>query len=272
MDSSTEPPRSSAAQACPVVTIFMDTGGKRAGARGNGLPEHVVEAAAAAATPWRDSKHIARRLREFATARDLPGAAVWLQPTKTRRELPRPITVPFEPVELDETHPSIAAFSETTDPRGEAELARARRSSRIKRLMIRVGLPLGILLPQILNGIAQIVIHRKPIVSWIWGAAITLLLGIWILTWWYAAQWLLVPRGVVVRRSLVGKLGQRLSLHTADDTILIVRPHSPGWQAELWRDNRSQSRRLTDIECAVLLGAWQSTLPAPTREQLSDLS
>jgi hypothetical protein len=39
--------------------------------------------------------------------------------------------------------------------------------------------------------------------------------------------------------------------------------------AQLW-GRWPERRRLTDVECAVLLAAWQSPLPAPDLELLSE--
>ncbi|MBN2563698.1 MAG: hypothetical protein JXQ75_22500 [Phycisphaerae bacterium] len=87
-------------------------------------------------------------------------------------------------------------------------------------------------------------------------------------------QWFIIPGGLVVRKFSFRSLSTKLHRFTPADTILLIRSASPGWQAGLWEKGRARAsmknRSLTAFEYTALLGAWQSPLPPPPRDQLVD--
>ena len=106
----------------------------------------------------------------------------------------------------------------------------------------------------------------------LWALMLTVFFGIFVLMWFLTDDWYIVPGGVIVRRSLFRRVGEKLRLFTPDNTMLVIRPGPPGFFAEVWKDGLPlASRRTTLLEASALVGAWHSDLDAPPLEQLSDM-
>jgi hypothetical protein len=181
------------------------------------------------------------------------------------RDLPdvEPANVPFEPLELDETHGAIQSFCEglaATRPHASPPRAVAWR-----RVLLRAGLPLAAILPIVAIQLARVIQERSRLAVFV--ALITLLplVTAALLLWWTQQRWFIVPGGVLVRGPTFGAFGGNVRLYTPDGTLLVLQPHAAsGWQASLChQERRVGSRRLTPLECAALLIAWRSALPPP---------
>ncbi len=230
------------------------------------LPEELHEPIRAAGAAWRDPKAVARRLDELRQQHDLPGLAIWYALEKNAPTVPQPLDLPFEPLELDEGRAPLAELV------AEAQAdEQTRRSNAFRRGLVRIGLPVFVLLPQLFNGVTQILIHRSRSVVLLWVGIIGVLVLAFGLVWWLADDWFIVPGGIVVRRRLIGRVGERLRLYTPADALLIIRQNQPGYILEIWQDGRPRQRKVTELEAAAALGAWQSKLPPPDLSQLSDL-
>jgi hypothetical protein len=254
---------------CLVVEMPAATVGPRAGApRCPGLPDALLGAIGQAGAAWRDDQYKAKRLREVVGSHGLPGLALFWNRRASPLILPQPLGVPFEPMELDESHPGLAALCEYS-AYVQLESGRRPHPSVARRWIVRLIIPLvttfilfshsiNVCLAGGIRGAAAFAILAV-------GASV----GFALLSWWMSDRWLVVPGGVVIRRSLWGRVGASLKRCTPADTILIIRPGNPGWLAQLW-GKWPERRRLTDVECAVLLAAWQSRIPPPNLELLSE--
>lgn len=255
---------------CPVVRILFDNLRRTVGAVCPALPDDLLAEVREAAASWRNADAVARRLDRIVHRENLPGLIIWYQHKRQDSFVPPPIAERFEPLELQEENPAIASLMESA-PLDEAHQSKRRRAAIVRRYAVRLGLPLAVVLPQLINASVQTAISGNTWMGWIWGTIIVSGLLIAYLVWWLSGQWLIVPAGVVVRRTLVGKVGESLYLYTRQDSLLVIRAEPPGWRAEVWRGKKVHRRRLTELECDALLAAWQSPVPPPPLEQLSDL-
>lgn len=258
------------AQPVHVVTMgFSGFGGRPDWCRSATLAGLICEQILALVPTWRSARFNAAQLEALRREYQLRGLVIWLlRNPKVDAVVPPPLEVPIEPLELDEGR---SALHELPGIQGDGVGAKPLRSSRARRLLVRLGLPLVIILPQLFNGITQMVFNRNVYVYWTWGLMIGALIVATILIWWLSDQWLIVPGGVLIRKSFVGKVGQSLRLFTPADSLLLIRPHVQGVvQLELWRGGKCFRRRATPLELAALLAAWQSPLPPPSMDRLSD--
>ena len=85
---------------------------------------------------------------------------------------------------------------------------------------------------------------------------------------WRSGRWYVVPGGVVVRRFVLGPFGKAAHLYRPADSVLFIERAWGAWEATICRSYRCFSRSLTDVECAVLLAAWQSPLKLPALDEL----
>jgi hypothetical protein len=91
-------------------------------------------------------------------------------------------------------------------------------------------------------------------------------------SWFESGTWFIVPSGIVVRRPTFGVAYPLSDYFTRRDSILQIEPMRPGWRVTLYRPDCPAQRIVTDLECNVLLAAWQSPLEPPPRELLAELS
>jgi len=197
--------------------------------------------------------------------------------------VPPPLAVPFEPIELDETHPSVPALAEALTAASSADATGGRSGAALvpartyRRWFVRFGAPAIMLFNVGLQAVIQTITQTATQGFRFWfvamwgGIVLATVLPLVIYGWYSSAQWFIVPGGVAVRRSFVGKLGKRLELYTPADTILQIGPDNLAWVAVLARGKQRVTRRLTQIEATVLLGAWQSPLRTPGAGELVDL-
>ena len=267
----------------PVPVVRMQIRGKMPMATVESIacpgmaPETLARVREAAAL-WRDDRYRAKRLATAIRDLNLPGLTFVFSLKKRELAVPPPLAVPFEPIELDETHPSIPALAESaagaTDGRADAALVPART---FRRWFVRFGAPAIILfnvgLQAVIQTITQTAVHgfRFWFVAMWGGILLATVLPLVIYGWYSSAQWFIVPGGVVLRRSFAGKVGKRLELFTPADTILQIGPDNLAWVAVLARGKQRVTRRLTQIEATALLGAWQSRLRTPEAGELVDL-
>ncbi len=266
------PPNPPSSSGCHVVRLRPEKGVSRAVAASCDLPDDIRAAVVEAAAPWRDPPYVTKRLRAIVERHGLPGIAVLWETVKGGGPpTPPPITMPFEPIELNEAHPTLCdlcgASPDTAAPRPAPPKASAWR-----RFLVRLGMPVGILFFLGFELIsAATASPRNPWMLLRLPLFVGTLLVVAGTVWWLSGQWLIIPGGLVVRRSVYGKVGVMLSRYTPADSMLYVRPMPPGWEVQIWRGRRHVKRMLTGLELSALLGAWQSPLPAPETDRLSDL-
>ncbi len=254
-----------------VVTVTMRKG-DRYDVSCETLPPEAFEAVKSVLdAPWRDARYVVGYLNAVASAHDLRGLVV--RYVSLRRPAPpvKPIPVRFEPLPLDETHPSLRSLAETF-ALGDGAGTAARRPNRWRRLMVKMGIPLLVVLPQLINGIIQIAIQRSRIIVYMWVSIFVIFALSAVLVRWALSDWYLVPGGLVLRRHLVRRLGETMQLYTPADSLLILRMRNGGWAAEVWRGRRPKNQLLTDLEAAALIGAWTSPQEPPDAARISDLS
>ena len=231
---------------------------------------HVIDEALRG---WRDDKYKVRHLAPVIERHRLPGVALVVNYKKDWFEVPPPIEVPFEPLELDEANPALrtlfAAYGEVTKTAVQMPRRRPWR-----RHVVRWGIPLalvGALLPQAVH-LTLLPMGNRAVAYWLWAALAAVVVGALTARWLASSQWLLVPRGLVIRRAVIGRVGVSLQLYTPADTYLSISPQQRKWIAELWRDRCKARKQITAYEAAALLAAWQSPLPPPEEEKLGDLA
>ena len=198
------------------------------------------------------------------------GFAVVVRPENTALAIPRPLDTQIEPIALDEGHRDLKALCEHPAI-ADAIPVEKRAGRRHRRWMARLGFS-GLLLFLLIQGISQIAVHRSWLVGVGWGSILVVAAGYALVSWWRADDWYLVPGGVAIRRGLFKKEGRLLQLCTRSNAWLMLRWVSPNWRATLYVADARWHRTLTELECVALLAAWQSPLPPPEVERLSDLA
>jgi hypothetical protein len=195
-------------------------------------------------------------------------AIVYVNPSAPEFKVPAPIQVPFEPTELDETHPAMEPLCELSWPTDEVGRGRP-RAARARRLVIRVVVPVvGVILGAIymfLDFGKTGTLFANLMVLFFMVLVMLAILGALL---WQAGRWFVVPGGVVVRRVIVGPFAWAPRLYTPRNSILFIEYAWPGWEATIAQGYRRINRSLTDVECAVLLAAWQSPREPPDLDEL----
>lgn len=219
---------------------------------------------------WRDTRYVASYLHDIRRTYGLGGLLVrYCGVNRTAPEV-RPIPVRFEPLPLDETHPSLQSLAETF-ALGRHTEASQHRPGFWRRRLIRLGIPLLVIMPQLIQAIIQIALQRSRGVILVWLSILVLYVLVFAGVRWAMGDWYLVPRGVVLRRRLAGRVGESVRLYTPADTLLILRMRQVGWAAELWGTSRPRMLLITDLEAAALAGAWTSPQAPPDAWHMSDL-
>lgn len=267
---------------CYILKLNLTGFGKIESAECPGIHDAAARQLTEAAAVWRDERFRIRRLAAACSELNLPNLAVVQSighKKKLRFDVPPPLTVPFEPIELDETHPALAGMVETLILNdGEVENTDVKKARWLGRAFIRIGAPAILLLNISIQAIVQSLTHyaRHGLQFWY----IAMWMSIWCITigacyyavWRTSAQWILIPGGIVVRRTFWKNVGVRLERYTPADTLLILTPDNIGWVASLYRAARpADRRRLTRLEATALLAAWQSPIPPRPIENMSDL-
>lgn len=258
---------------CHIVTApaFLSRRSHHPPASATLAPE-LLAAAADAVAGWRDTRYAAARLTALRDEKQLPGIAV-LYYDRTEPTIPPPIRVPFEPVPLDESEPVICGIVDSTIRRGGARSPATRSAA--ARWLVRGGVPVIVLINILAQMVVQGVVQQGVMRYWLIGiylASIFLVaLGCWV-AYQLSDRWFLIPGGVLRRKSLLRILRGPLHRHVPRDTVLILRLFPMGGcSAELWQNRLVSRRFFTEMEWHALLGAWQSPLPAPPLERMSDL-
>jgi len=282
---SAEPPAvasNPARPTCHILHLHLSKWLKIDSAECPGLDDVSARRLTEAAAIWRDEKFRIKRIAEACRELDLPTLAI-VQTIGDRKKLnfdiPPPLTVPFEPVELDETHPALSGMVETLVSKdGDAEGAEIKKARWLGRAFIRIGAPAIILLNVTIQAVVQSIVQIGKQGFQLWFVAMWMaILGVTAAACFYgvwrtSAQWILIPGGVVVRRTFWKNVGTRLECYIPADSMLMLTPDNMGWNATFFRGVRAvQHRRLTRLEATALLAAWQSPIPPRPIENMSDL-
>lgn len=235
------------------------------------LDSELLVAAAQAAASWRDMKYVASRLAALRDDRQLPGIAVCYYVLE-RPTMPPAITVPFEPVTLDESEPMIRGLVDSAIQPGSPK---PKAPNSFSRAFIRVGVPLIVFANIGVQAAVNFFVQRGSI-RWsmlgLFVATAAVLVFTMFISYHASDRWFLVPGGVVRRKSLLRSWHGPILRHTPRDTVLIIRPMPMGGGvAQLWRKGVRSERVLTPIELRALIGAWKSPFPAPKLDQMTDL-
>lgn len=271
-----------AAPTCYVLRLHLSAYLKIESAECPGLDDAAARRLTEAAATWRDERFRIKRIAEACRQLNLPTLAIVQTIGKKKKlnfEIPPPLTVPFEPIELDETQPALSGMVESfVSSDGDSEVAEVKKARWLGRMFVRVGAPSIMLLPVTINAFVQIITQTAIQGFRLWFIAMWLgVLGVTFAACFYAvwrtsAQWMLIPGGLVIRRTFLKNVGTRLERFTPADTMLMLTPFNIGWTATLFRGMKSVQRRLlTRMEATALLAAWQSPIPPRSAEEMSDL-
>ncbi|HKQ46672.1 MAG TPA: hypothetical protein VJZ71_01235 [Phycisphaerae bacterium] len=175
---------------------------------------------------------------------------------------------------MDETSPTILQLAEYALNAPIEQDRRSRRSSLVRRFFIRIGLPAfwliywGSRAIQFIleNGLRS---RRGQLGLLAFGITIVVPMAVY---WLRQNEWILIPGGLVIRKTSLRQFKTSTRRFTAADAVLILAWRQPGWEAQILQEEKIvEKRRLTPLECIALLGAWQSPLPAPDVKKLVDL-
>ena len=239
------------------------------------LSPELVEKVCDAAKSWRDDKYRLHRLWNLLTNKELPGLAVVYDPSEKKSiPLVQPLDVPFEPLILDETSPTVVQLAEHALDGPIDEDRRSRRSSLVRRFFIRIGLPTFWLIYWGTRAIQFILEHGLH--SWrgqigLVAFVLTIVVPIGVL-WLRQRQWIVIPGGLIVRKTSLRRLKTSMRRFTAAEAVLILAWRQPGWEAQILSEGEIvEKRKLTPLECVALLAAWQNPLPPPEMSKMVDL-
>lgn len=193
-----------------------------------------------------------------------------------------PLTLPFEPIPLDQADTGFANLMEqpidrqegnSDDPKPSGEIA-----SRVNRNVLLAGGRLSLALFGFVWLIQGIVALMKWRVTWpfvFWSVFFGVMFfgvggrGAW--TW--RRQWLLVPGGVFTRRAkFLERNWQGHLFKNSDSTMLLRNTQRSIWTACVADGVNQSSAGMTQQEAQMLLRAWLCPLPTPLLEKLSDLT
>ena len=222
-----------------------------------------------------DVKPRLKRLWGFVERRELPGLAVFNISLTSEPLIPcRPIRVQFEPVPLDETHPTLAnlaelsAGSNAVAPLGRKTWALGRRFG------VRAGIVIawvGFCFMGVVRDLLTSGFRALDLFAWVILAIVPVAFGQFLL-WWITDNWVLIPGGVVVRNLLGGRGNKALRRYTPSTAMLFLSERGPGWLAKICNQEKTLHQcRLTRVEAIALLAAWQSPLRPPDEAKLVDL-
>lgn len=261
------------------------------------LPESVLGELRQATAHWRDRKYQLRRVQAMRDAGRCPPVAIINHlDGSPPPPLLEPFELPFEPLLLQEEEPRLQdvlagnpAWSAVSGacPAAAAQLQqlqpgsagagasrgkrRPLRSGFARRWMLRSGL-IFFAIPLVVNALVHGTIHfNRPGGRLLAAGLLLTTLAIGALVACVSDTWYVTPGGVIMRRSLLRFNLARAALFTPADSLLSVMPMPGGWGAWIQGPRTSAYRQITDIELLVLLAAWQSRLPPPTREQAREL-
>lgn len=270
-----QPPPSPSNSACYVVELTPDgPTSDRLTAFHAELPEDMCRVVASTAASWRDQKYIVRHLADVIRHYQIAGMAIVYQPLteSAKLKVPQPLNVFFEPVELDQFDDHLQQLMESNVPMDPAERSRM-KSSRMRWFFVRMGVTATIALQLLLQFSFQFLNNMK---SWkslaIVGACLVIMIMAFGARFLYEDRWMLVPGGVLIRKSFFKSFAMPTTLYTPADSTLIINTHQQSRnsgqhktprRATIWRNAMESSRTLTYFESAALLAAWQSNVPAP---------
>lgn len=218
---------------------------------------------------WRDRwTHASFRSRLDAMRRDELRDGVALVGPHTVAHVPPPFDDAFEPIELGVSDPQLRTLS------GEAETRHERQSAWVLRILAVVGVIAGAwLLIYWLRG------GSTRVAGLIVGVALftALLIPLARALSRIGGHWYLLPGAAAIVRPRRKRPADRLLLCTRLDSFASIRLVSTGKSTfillELVRnDGRRFRRPVSDREALSFLAAWQSPLPPPSPERLTELA
>jgi hypothetical protein len=228
-----------------------------------GLPVHVRDEVASVLESRAHEGEVARELNSLVRRFHLPGIAVVAAGTAENLiAVPEPLSVPIEPVELDERHPTVEAVSTGTPNTGARQSASLQGAPEGRAL--RVLLAIGFFVMAAASVFVNLDLPFTLAGGLFAGAAgavmaITLL----VVFRWQSGTWLLGPGGVIVRRLALSGFHSTITLFRPQDSVLMIEQGWPDWHVRIYRGYRPVSRWVSRLECTALLAAWQSPLEPP---------
>ncbi len=234
-----------------------------------------------------------RRLRQLSEQEGIGGLAIWCcfnEPPP----VPPALTVPFVPIELDDRQPSLAELCSD----GDGVVPNRPSRWHWQRIVV---IALWGAFAWAISGmgvsLTMEALNRAAPSFLFMGVIAAVMLGMIAVWSWRSETWLLVPGAVAATGfNLAGAVGdfagraariarerscrgvwpsrslKRLAVCTPLNTTLVVFPdHSRMSRVALWTESGVKLRKVTALELRALLAAWQSPLPPPREEELTDL-
>lgn len=250
-----------------AVTIKVPSRGRRVRAECPTLGEDVVADIEPAVATDAPRRRLTRALRAVCQKHGVYGLVVRYKGVGPELRIPPPIDFAFEPVELDETQPSLLVLLKHAHRDKEAYEPGTGRST-VRYLVLKFARPLVTAMDDMRSGIFDVVGASGMVGIALVVLSVPVLVVRRAVCAWRDGRWFLVPSGVVVRRPVVGSFERRLRRCAAEDSILIMMHAPGGWHAVIFHAGSEYARWMSDTEAAALLSAWQSPLDAPDDDQL----
>ena len=227
-----------------------------------------------------------KRVAEALARQGRTGAVVRV--AKPKRTAPiEPLTVPFEPLPLDESVPLFVGLEQeagTVEDETRAAQARdvsvdggySRRGLR-RRILLSGGWVIVAMFAfnAAIGGLESYRVGHVTFNAVLWTFYfIVAVVGVGGRGAWRSRQqWLLVPGGLASRRARFRRRDWELHLFQRESSVLILRNQwRHFWWAYVADRQTVQMAGMTPREAVMLLRAWLSPLPTPPLERLSDLA
>jgi len=227
-----------------------------------------------------------KRVAQSLARQGRTGAAVRI--AKPKRTAPiQPLSVPFEPLPLDESVPLFVGLEQeggTVQDGTRAEQARdvsvdgsySRRGLR-RRILLSGGWVIVAMFAfnAAIGGVESYRVGHVTFNAVLWTLYfIVAVVGVGGRGAWRSRQqWLLVPGGLASRRARFRRRDWELHLFQRESSVLILRNQwRHFWWAYVADRQTVQMAGMTPREAVMLLRAWLSPLPTPPLERLSDLA
>ncbi len=247
-----------------VVEIIKDQSGMTR-AECPSLDAAMLKMIADQAAQWRDPNFIQEKLKRLRREKDVPGLALLYESNyDDPLPIPKPITVVFEPIPLDENFQGLRDLMESTQTTTDIKRDRP-PISRFRKLMYRWIVPYAMFFNSGSQALSDIFAGRFR--SWAvllhFAIILSIILFVFLRRIFDLSGWYLVPGGVVVRKARMNSIKTEIRRFTPQDSILTLTFQPPKWSATLYSEGKTLVQQCSRFECIALMAAWQNPSKAP---------
>lgn len=213
---------------------------------------------------------------EFFAKAGMQGVAVRLC-SRNKVDAIAPLTVPFEPLPLNEAagsvHELVFTFRERFSARESRAVAPCSRSLRRRVQLMGGWVVLVIIVVQLMNIVAQLIMNPQMLkdgIEWRGVVTVCLVLVIAILAM-KRCEFLVTPGGLICRCGSWLQRNWKTELYRREEAMLLVaQVNRTQWELHVFNRHAARRRSITRQEAAFVLRAWLSPLTPPTQERIGD--